>query len=110
MKNSTNKVEISGYLATDAVVRNLKSGKTMVSLRLGSVSMYRSKTGEWVTNTIWNNVVMWKALHSNLQGKLIKGSQIDVLGRLNSRTYTASDGQKRYLTEIIASDISIAAA
>jgi single-strand DNA-binding protein len=109
MKNSKNKVEISGYLGTDAEVKNLQSGKTLVSIRLGSVSMYKNKAGEWVTNTIWHHVVMWNALSDALQGKLKKGANIEVSGRLNSRIYTAPDGQKRYMTQIVASDIALAA-
>jgi single-strand DNA-binding protein len=110
MKNSKNKVEISGFLGTDAEVKNLKSGKTLVSIRLGSVSYYKNKAGEWVTNIIWHHVVMWKALGVSLQGKLKKGTKIEVMGRLNSRMYTAIDGQKRYMTQIVASDISLASA
>lgn len=109
MKNSINKVAISGFLGTDPVVRNLKSGKTMVSIRLGSVSFYKDKTGSWVTNTIWHQVVLWKALSAALSDQLKKGARIEVAGRLNSRMYTDQGGQRRYMTQIVASDISLAA-
>ncbi len=67
---------------------------------------WRSKdpqTGEWKEQTDWHNIVLWRS--ENLANYLTKGKQVYIEGRLQSRSYDDKDGNKRYVTEVVADDV-----
>lgn len=51
------------------------------------------------------NCVAWRKLGENLAKYCKKGDKIAVVGKLETRTYEAQDGSKRYITEVICDDI-----
>ena len=56
---TTNKVELSGYIGVEPEVKTLSNGSKMLRFSLATSEDYKSKTGEWVKNTTWHNIVMW---------------------------------------------------
>ncbi|HJT86252.1 MAG TPA: single-stranded DNA-binding protein, partial [Bryobacteraceae bacterium] len=61
------------------------------------------QSGEWKEETDWHNVVLWRS--ENLANYLLKGKQVWVEGRLQTRSYEDKEGQKRYMTEVVCDDL-----
>jgi single-strand DNA-binding protein len=96
-----NKVIISGRLTKDPEVRYTQSGKAVASF---TVAVNRRFSKEQQT-TDFINCVAWDKLAEICADHIVKGSQVIVEGRLQVRTYDAQDGTKRYVTEIVASEV-----
>lgn len=100
MAKSVNSVMLLGRLGRDAETRQT-TNSTVTSF---SMATDRSvKRGDaWETETDWHNIVLWK---SNIDQFLVKGALIFVEGRLQTRSYDAKDGTKRYVTEVVAENV-----
>ena len=67
---------------------------------------YRDRNGEIVNNTEWHNIVSWN--HAELCERYVqKGSQLYIEGKLRTRSWEDKDGNKRYVTEILAEKIDL---
>ena len=67
---------------------------------------YRDRNGEIVNNTEWHNIVSWN--HAELCEKYVqKGSQLYIEGKLRTRTWEDQQGNKKYVTEILAEKIDL---
>ena len=101
---SVNKVILIGHLGKDAETRYTTGQVARTTFPLATNYRYKDpQTGEWKEVTEWHNVVLWR--QENLANYLTKGQQVYVEGRLQSRTYEDRDGQKRYITEIVAQNV-----
>lgn len=105
METTMNKVELTGYVGKNPEIKTLSNGKTMVSLSVATSESYKNQNGEWISNTTWHNVVMWKDFDASAKEQVKKGSLVAVTGKLSSRKYTDKSGQNRYITEVIAQSI-----
>lgn len=102
-----NKVILVGNVGKEAEVRYLDSGVAVATFPLATSETYTAKNGEKVTNTEWHNIVAWRAL-GEFAGKYIeKGRQLYVEGQIRNRSYDDKDGNKRYVTEIVANTIQL---
>jgi single-strand DNA-binding protein len=101
---SVNKVILIGHLGKDAETKFTTSGVAMSRFTLATNRRLKdSQTGEWKDETDWHNVIVWR--QENLAQYLTKGKQIYVEGRLQTRSYEDKDGQKRYMTEVVAEEV-----
>lgn len=96
-----NKVVLIGRLTKDPELRFTtgENSKAVVSLTL-AVDRYNSKTGQNEADFI--PVVVWGKQAENVANYTNKGSQVAISGRIQTRSYNAQDGNKRYVTEIVA--------
>ena len=100
-----NKVILMGRLARDPDVRTTQSGKSVARMTI-AVDRRMSKNADSGQATAdFLNLVAWERLAEFAGNYLHKGSKILVEGRLQSRSYEAQDGSKRYVTEVNVSDI-----
>ena len=97
---SINKVILTGRLGKNVDVRYTQQGKAVASFSLAVDSGYGDKK-----HTDWIDIVAWGKMGEVCGNCLSKGSKIGVVGRLSVRSYDAKDGSKRYVTEVVASDI-----
>ena len=98
-----NKVFLIGRITKDLELKTTPSG---VSTTTFSVAVNRNfKNKEGVIEADFFNIVAWRRQAENVSKYCTKGSQICVEGRLQSRSYDAQDGTKRYVTEVIADNI-----
>lgn len=98
-----NSVHIMGNLTRDPEVRYTKTGRAVASFSVAASNTYvDTATGEVKEQTAFINCVAWGKLGEAV-GTLHKGNRVFVEGRLNTRSYEAQDGSKRYITEVIAS-------
>jgi len=106
MAFSLNKVMLIGNLGQDAEHRFTTNNTEVSSFSLATSHSYKGRDGNWVNNTTWHNIVVFGA-SDYLKGNLKKGKKFYVEGRLSKRDYENKDGQKIYVTEVIADKFSI---
>lgn len=97
-----NTVQILGNLARDPEVRYTKSGKAVATFTVAATNTYiDSATNETKEQTAFVNCVAWGKTGEAV-GNLRKGNRCFVEGRLQTRSYENADGQKKYVTEVVA--------
>jgi single-strand DNA-binding protein len=103
---SVNKVILLGNLGKDAETKFTPSGISVSKFSLATGRRSKdSQTGEWKDVTDWHNIVMWRT--ENVASFLLKGKQIYLEGRIESRSYEDKEGQKRYITEVVCEAASL---
>ena len=102
-----NKVILVGNLGKDPEVRHLEGGSSVAHFTLATNDYYKDKSGNRVERTEWHNITAWRGLAEMAEKYLKKGQQIYVEGKLRTRQYQDKDSQTRYITEIVADEISM---
>lgn len=98
-----NKVILIGNLANDPESRTTQSGIAQCSFRLAVQRRFKGANGERETDFL--PVVCWRQTAEFAQRYLAKGRKIAVEGSIQTRSYDAQDGSKRYVTEIVAESV-----
>lgn len=96
-----NTVQILGNLTRDPEVRYTQSGKAVATFNVAASNMFVDSNNETKEQTAFINCVAWGKLAESI-GNLRKGNRAFVEGRLQTRSYETQDGQKRYVTEVVA--------
>jgi single-strand DNA-binding protein len=104
--SGVNKVILVGHLGKDPEVRHLEGGTTLVNFPLATSESY-NKDGKKIEQTEWHNIVMWRGLADVAAKYLQKGKLVYIEGKLRSRNYEDKEGNKRYITEIIAENFTM---
>jgi single-strand DNA-binding protein len=104
---SVNKAILIGNVGKDPEIRHLENGTPVCTLTLATSESYTNKSGEKVTSTDWHNIVLWRGLAEIANKYVKKGSQIYVEGRIKSRSYDDKEGNKKYITEIVADTMQL---
>jgi single-strand DNA-binding protein len=108
MARGINKVILIGNLGQDPETRTTPGGTTVTNIRLATSESWRDKqSGEMKENTEWHTVVMWNKLGEIAAEYLRKGSQVYIEGRLQTRKWQDKQGNDRYTTEIVASEMQM---
>lgn len=97
---SVNKVILVGNLGRDAELRYTPGGAPVATLNLATTEVWNDKSGQRQEKTEWHRVVLWGRTAESLTEYLVKGKQVYVEGRLQTRQWDDKDGNKRYTTEI----------
>jgi single-strand DNA-binding protein len=105
MAEGLNKVLLLGNLGADPELRMTPSGQAVLKLRLATSENYLDKNRQRQERTEWHNVVIWGKRAEALSRILAKGSRLFVEGGLRTSSYDDRDGNKRYRTEIVASNV-----
>jgi single-strand DNA-binding protein len=93
-----NKVTLIGNPGIKMLEGNIKVAK----FSLATTESYKDKDGNVQSETEWHSVVAWRNLAEIAQKYLKKGSTIYLEGKIKTRNYEDKDGNKKYVTEIIA--------
>ena len=108
MARGVNKVILVGNLGKDPEVRYMPSGGAVANVTLATSEQWKDKqSGEQKERTEWHTVVFYQRLAEIVGEYLKKGSQIYVEGSLRTRKWQDKNGQDRYTTEIIASEMQM---
>jgi len=101
---SVNRVTLLGHLGKDAETKFTPSGTAVTNFTLATSRRWKDQqSGEWKEETEWHRCVLWRS--ENVSNYLLKGKQVFVEGRLQTRSYEDKEGQKRYTTEVICEDL-----
>lgn len=108
MARGVNKVILVGNLGNDPEVKYMPSGGAVTNISLATTDQWKDKnTGERQERTEWHRVVFFNRLAEIAGEYLRKGSQVYVEGSLRTRKWQGQDGQDRYTTEIVASEMQM---
>lgn len=99
-----NKVILIGRLTKDPEMRTITNGTPTTSFSLAVQRTFTNQNGEREADFI--NCVAWRKQAENIAKYCSKGSQVAVEGRIQTRSYDAQDGTKRYVTEVIADNVT----
>ncbi|MEX1349534.1 MAG: single-stranded DNA-binding protein [Desulfobacterales bacterium] len=95
-----------GRLGSDPEVRYTPSGVAVANFNIATSEEWKDKdSGEKKERTEWHRIVVWRRLGEICGEYLSKGRQVYVEGRLQTRDWEDRDGNKRYTTEIVATDV-----
>ena len=108
MARGVNKVILLGNLGADPETRYTASGSAVTNIRLATTDSWRDRqSGEQQERTEWHRVVFFSRLAEIAAEYLRKGSQCYIEGRIQTRKWQGQDGQDRYTTEIVASEMQM---
>lgn len=101
---SVNKVILLGHLGKDAETKFTPNGVARSSFTIATNRRWKDQqSGEWKDVTDWHNVVLWRS--ENVANYLLKGKQVYIEGRLESRSWEDKEGQKKYITEVVCDEL-----
>jgi single-strand DNA-binding protein len=108
MAEGLNRVLLLGNLGADPELRMTNGGQAVLKMRLATSESYLDRNKVRQERTEWHNVVVWGRRAEALSKFLTKGSRLFVEGGLRTSSYEDRDGNKRYRTEVVASNIVLA--
>ena len=98
-----NKCILIGNLTKDPELTTTSNGVAVCRFTIAVSRRYSNADGERETDFL--NIVVWRSLGENCHKFLKKGSKVGVVGNIQNRSYDATDGTKRYITEIVAEEV-----
>jgi single-strand DNA-binding protein len=105
MSKSLNKVMLIGNLGRDPEMRYTPSGRPVTTFTLATTRSWKSSEGEQHSETEWFSIVAWGNLAEICKQYLLKGQQIYIEGRLQTRRWDDSEGIKHVNVEIVANEM-----
>jgi single-strand DNA-binding protein len=105
MSRGLNKVQIIGHLGKDPEMRYTPSGKPVTTYSVAVSRSWNSADGERHSETEWFNVVAWGNLAEICKQYLVKGQQVYIEGRLQTRRWDDKEGAKHTSVEIVANEM-----
>lgn len=103
-----NSVQLLGNLARDSEVRYTQTGRVVATFTVAASNTYIDSNNETKEQTAFVNCVAWGKLGEAV-GNYRKGNRLFVDGRIQTRSYETQDGQKKYVTEVVASFVGVSA-
>ena len=107
MSRGVNKVILLGRLGKDPEMRYAPSGTAIATFSLATNHRQKSQDGEWVDKTEWHNLIAFGKTAEIAGEYLKKGRELYVEGRLQTSSWEDQQGQKKYKTEIVVSDLQM---
>jgi len=108
MARGVNKVILVGNLGRDPEIKYTASGAAIANITVATSESWNDKqSGEKVEKTEWHRVVAFQRLAEIMGEYLKKGSQVYIEGKLQTRKWQDQNGQDRYSTEVVASDMQM---
>ena len=100
-----NKVQLIGNVGQEPEVKTLGEGKKVANITLATNDYYINDKGDKVEQTEWHRVTAWGKVAEIIEKYVTKGKEIAIEGKLTYRSYDDKEGNKRYITEVVANDI-----
>jgi len=105
MNTLKNRVQLIGNLGNDPEIKTFDGGKSLARFSMATSESYKNDKGEKITETQWHNIVSWNGSAKFAEKYLKKGSYVAIEGKLTSRSWDDKDGNKHYMTEVVANEI-----
>ena len=108
MARGINKVILIGHVGVDPEVRYMPNGNAVATISIATTESWKDKqSGERQERTEWHRVVCFNRLGEIVGEYIRKGSKVYIEGSLRTRKWQDQQGQDRYTTEIVASDLQM---
>jgi single-strand DNA-binding protein len=105
MNRGLNKIMIIGNLGRDPEMRYTPSGRPVTTFSVATSRFWNTSDGERHAETEWFNVVAWGNLAEICKQYLVKGKQVYIEGRLQTRRWEDKEGVKHFTVEIVAAEM-----
>jgi single-strand DNA-binding protein len=103
-----NKVFLIGRLGKDPQIKSFSNDNAIAEFTLATNESYKDREGKWVELTDWHNIKLpTKGMAERAEKMLKKGSSVFIEGKIKTRSYDDKDGNKRYITEIVAENFRL---
>ena len=102
---SVNKAILIGNLGKDPDLQYTPSGTAVAKFTLATNERWTGQDGQTNEKTVWHNIVVWGKQAEISKEYLSKGRQVYIEGRIDNRSYDDKEGNKRYISEIVAQRI-----
>jgi single-strand DNA-binding protein len=102
MKNS---VQLIGNVGQEPEIKNLEGGKKTANINIATNEVYYRENGDKEEQTQWHRVTAWGKTAEIIERYVSKGKEIAIEGKLTHRSYEDKEGNKRFITEVIANEI-----
>jgi len=99
---SVNRAFLIGNLGKDPEVRFTPGGQAVARFPVATSEVWNDREGQRQERTEWHNIVVWGKQAEACGQYLAKGRQVFIEGSIRTRQYDDKDGNRRYITEIIA--------
>jgi len=106
-RGTVNKVILVGRLGADPQLKYTPSGKANASFSVATNYVYKDQEGNQQDKTDWHRVTAWGKLAEVMGEWLKKGSYVYLEGRLQTRTYEDTNGVKKWITEVVVTDMEM---
>ena len=100
-----NKVQLIGHVGQAPEIKTLEGGKKVANITIATNEVYYKENGDKVEQTEWHRVAAWGKVADIIEKYVNKGKEIAIEGKLTHRSYDDKDGNKRYVTEVVANEI-----
>ena len=107
MAEGLNRVMLLGNVGSDPELRVTPGGQQVLKMRLATTEKYQDKSNAWQERTEWHTVVVWGKRGEALSKIVGKGSTLFIEGSIRTSSYE-KNGEKRYRTEVSASNVILA--
>jgi single-strand DNA-binding protein len=102
--NVINKVQLTGNLGASPEMKIFSDGGKLARFSIATKEEFMTRKGEKGLDVQWHNIIAWGKIAEKIESEFQKGSFVSIEGRLVTRNYMDKNGQKKYATEIVASD------
>ena len=100
-----NRVQLIGRVGQDPEVKTLDGGKKLATVSIATNDVYYKENGDKVEQTEWHRVTAWGKTADIIEKYVVKGKEIGIEGKITHRSYDDKNGEKRYVTEIVANEV-----
>lgn len=96
-----NKAIILGRITSEVVIKTTPTGANVASFSVATNKIYKDASGQKKETAEFHNVVLWQKLAELAKQYLVKGQEVYIEGRIQTRSYQDKAGVTKYRTEII---------
>lgn len=107
MNTMKNRVQLIGNVGNDPEIKQFDGGKKLANLTLATNDYYTNDKGEKVAQTEWHRISAWGKTADLIEQYVTKGKEIAIDGKLTHRSYEDKNGEKRYITEVLANEVML---
>jgi len=104
MNAMKNRVQLIGNVGNDPEIKTLENGRKLAHVTIATNDKYTNDKGEKVEQTEWHRVTAWGKTAEIIERYVVKGKEVAIEGKLTHRSYD-KNGEKRYVTEVVVSEI-----
>jgi len=105
MNAMKNKVQLIGHVGQEPEIKTFDGGKKVANITIATNDYFIIDKGDKVEQTEWHRVTAWGKVADIIEKFVDKGKEIAIEGKLTHRSYDDKDGNKRYVTEVVANEI-----
>jgi single-strand DNA-binding protein len=105
MNAMKNTVQLIGHVGQEPEIKTFDGGKKVANITLATNEVYYKENGDKVEQTEWHKVVAWGKTADIIEKYVTKGKEIAIEGKLTHRSYDDKNGEKRYITEVVANEV-----